>query len=347
MGYYVEDGDMNTKDIDYILEIAKCQSISRAARNLYISQPALSRFLSNLEEELQTPLFIREKNTLTLTDAGTTYVEYAFAVRQLTQKMLDDIETINFHNKDVLKVGYTMASNFLSFYQISQEFNQMYPSIELKFTRVYDRDIKEGLEDTTLTFGLSTQPEESGSSLDYYNCFESPMLIVVPKHMDITLPPSAVMEKPDCKYPWIDIKAITDQPFALQSDKCRIRKQIDFILGQMDINLANVPITTDNSLTALLYTEQGYTLCISTESTVRHLHLEERCNLYCFGEPPAIRKNGILYLKSKKFSRQEKDCFNLLKKHLINNGSEIADSAPTLHLPAPSSATAKPAAGKA
>ena len=60
----------------YFLQIADCKSISRAAESLYISQPALTKYLRKLEEELGVQLFERRQGTLKITDAGQYFYEY-------------------------------------------------------------------------------------------------------------------------------------------------------------------------------------------------------------------------------------------------------------------------------
>ena len=61
---------MNEKDYQYTLTIAKCQSFSKAAELLYISQPALSRYISALEKRLGVVLFDRSATPIQLTSAG-------------------------------------------------------------------------------------------------------------------------------------------------------------------------------------------------------------------------------------------------------------------------------------
>ena len=65
---------INEKRIQYLLSVAQEQNITTAAKKLYISQPALSRMILDLEQELGTPLFIRERNALRLTQAGAVYL---------------------------------------------------------------------------------------------------------------------------------------------------------------------------------------------------------------------------------------------------------------------------------
>ena len=55
---------MDIKKLCYILEIARQQNLSKAAKNLGVSQPALSKYLTRLEEELGTPLFLSRNRQL-------------------------------------------------------------------------------------------------------------------------------------------------------------------------------------------------------------------------------------------------------------------------------------------
>ena len=71
---------MDIKNPEYILEIARQQSVTRAAQKLFITQSTLSQYLLKLESELNTPLFIREKNRLVPTGAGQVYIQAAQAV---------------------------------------------------------------------------------------------------------------------------------------------------------------------------------------------------------------------------------------------------------------------------
>ncbi|MBR1912683.1 MAG: LysR family transcriptional regulator [Treponema sp.] len=56
--------------IEQFLAVVECGTVSKAAEKLNITQPALSRSLQNLEYELKTPLFVRSKNKLVLTETG-------------------------------------------------------------------------------------------------------------------------------------------------------------------------------------------------------------------------------------------------------------------------------------
>lgn len=81
---------MTITQILYVLEIARCQSVSKAAENLFISQPALSAQIRKLEEELGCELFRREHQGVSLTAAGRTFCENAKPVKMAWQKLQEE-----------------------------------------------------------------------------------------------------------------------------------------------------------------------------------------------------------------------------------------------------------------
>ena len=74
---------MDIKNPEYILEIARQQSVTHAAEKLFVTQSTLSLYLLKLENELGTPLFSREKSGLVPTEAGHVYLHAARAVVQI------------------------------------------------------------------------------------------------------------------------------------------------------------------------------------------------------------------------------------------------------------------------
>ena len=68
---------MNIQQLTYIVEIAKCNSISRAAEYLFVSQPALSQQIRNLEKELGYCVFRRTRKGLELTEKGNLFYQKA------------------------------------------------------------------------------------------------------------------------------------------------------------------------------------------------------------------------------------------------------------------------------
>lgn len=101
---------MNITQIKYVLEIAASSSIHEAATKLFISQPALSSSVKDLEDELGILIFRRSNKGITLTDAGREFVSYAKkAVGQY--EILED----RFISKDSGKERFSVSTQHYNF----------------------------------------------------------------------------------------------------------------------------------------------------------------------------------------------------------------------------------------
>jgi LysR family transcriptional regulator, nitrogen assimilation regulatory protein len=78
---------MDLRVLRYFVKIAELRSITKAARRLHIAQPSLTRQLHQLEEELETTLFVRLSRGVTLTEAGELLLEHASRVLHDVERM--------------------------------------------------------------------------------------------------------------------------------------------------------------------------------------------------------------------------------------------------------------------
>ena len=86
---------MDLRVLHYFLTVAKEQSFARAAAQLHITQPTLSRQLAALEGELGTVLFDRGGRTITLTDEGILLKRRALEIIDLEDKIIDEFKGSN------------------------------------------------------------------------------------------------------------------------------------------------------------------------------------------------------------------------------------------------------------
>ena len=97
---------MNTHQIECFLEAARELNFTRAAENLRLPQPAVSRYIASLESELDTKLFTRERNRkITLTEAGKAY----FNLFQRTETELSLTRTILAEKPETLRLGINLS----------------------------------------------------------------------------------------------------------------------------------------------------------------------------------------------------------------------------------------------
>ena len=104
---------MNILHLKYAVEVAKTRSISKAAENLYMGQPNLSRAIKELEESLGITIFRRTTKGISITPDGEEFLQYA---RQIVQKV-DEVEQI-YHNGRQKKQSFSVSvprASYLSY----------------------------------------------------------------------------------------------------------------------------------------------------------------------------------------------------------------------------------------
>lgn len=124
---------MELRHLKYFVVVAENLSFNRAANRLYISQPALSRQIKNLEDELGTALFQRQTNGLKLTEAGQFFLEQAQDILQRSHAAVQTIQS-RYSNTDApLRIGYipTILQSFLG--EALHRFGHAYPQVPIRF----------------------------------------------------------------------------------------------------------------------------------------------------------------------------------------------------------------------
>jgi len=97
---------MELRHLRYFVTVAEELNISRASARLRISQPAVSRQLRDLEEELGVALFRREKSGLKLTPAGDTFLAHARDLLRRSGDAVKQMESFGKRAKEIVRVGY-------------------------------------------------------------------------------------------------------------------------------------------------------------------------------------------------------------------------------------------------
>ncbi len=144
---------MDVKYLNYILAIANRHNMTKAAEDLFVSQSSLSQYLSRLEQELGTPLFVRSKNELSLTPAGTLYVEAAQKVIEIQKELYRSIDALS--QKGRIRTGVTSKWGLRMLSEIIPLFREQYPGVLIEITENNAPDLKDALNAGNLDVGLA------------------------------------------------------------------------------------------------------------------------------------------------------------------------------------------------
>ncbi len=168
---------MDLDQLRYFLQVARRQSFTRAAEGLGISQPALSRSIRKLEEELGQPVFERKTRSLSLTDAGTllqSRAQQVLAILEDTKaEITDDGQSGRLRIGAIPTIGPYFLPNVLR--RFSQKFPEATLIVQENTTEALLKSCRQGEIDlAVLALPLSAK------YLEVEELFEEELLLVLP-----------------------------------------------------------------------------------------------------------------------------------------------------------------------
>lgn len=172
---------MELRHLKYFVAVAEELNFSRAAVRLSISQPALSRQIKNLEDELTVVLFLRQSDGLILTEAGKYFLEQA---KDILHRSHVAVQTIKAHYTDThepLVIGYipTILQSFLG--QTLHRFGVAYPEVAVRFQEMPPSEQVRALRDGAIDIAFMGNPPDELDSEFVVKCVKKvPIAAVLP-----------------------------------------------------------------------------------------------------------------------------------------------------------------------
>lgn len=207
----------------YVYEVYKERSFTKAAQNLYISQPSLSARIKKIEEIIGEPLFDRSTTPLQLTEVGKVYIEAAEEITQIEQRVENYINDLAGLKTGNLAVG---ASTLFAAYVVPSlitQFNQKFPDVHIQLIEGNTAELEEMLGSNALDFVIDNYHYDSTLYNKELYCEEN-ILLAVPKHFAVNeelgmyqLSYKNIKNKNylNQKYPAVPLGRFADLPFIM------------------------------------------------------------------------------------------------------------------------------------
>lgn len=168
---------IDRRQCSYVLTIAECRSFSRAAEQLYIAQPSLSRYIKNLEAELGICLFDRDKIPLELTPAGETFILYIRKFQALEIEMKQELSAFGHSSSNELHIG---SLTFLASYilpVVIPVFVESFPQAEVNIREYRSNQLKNSLLSHDVDLFITNLPP-SHPELDFCTIAKDRVLLI-------------------------------------------------------------------------------------------------------------------------------------------------------------------------
>lgn len=130
---------MKLEQIVYALEIARCGSISKAAKNLLLTQPNLSSSIKNLEDDIGFKIFQRLPRGVSVTTKGTQFLEYAESIC----KDVENINAIGSNSNSLTPINFSLSTQSFSyimdnFLALHSNYNSNITNFKIKHSHYFE-----------------------------------------------------------------------------------------------------------------------------------------------------------------------------------------------------------------
>jgi len=199
------------------LAIAREGHLTRAARTLHRTQPAVSAQLRKLEDELGVQLFHRTARGMVLTEEGTLYRRYAEQAAIWLEDGRRALDEVGALTKGALSIGAGATATTYLLPELLREYHQRFPGIRLHVREQGSAAVVEGVRDGTLDLGFVTLPVEADQGLSFVPWRSDELRLIVPPTFRVALAAQS-------EFCWADLEGC---PLVLFEAGTAVRRLID------------------------------------------------------------------------------------------------------------------------
>ncbi|WP_342600977.1 LysR family transcriptional regulator [Psychrobacillus sp. FSL H8-0483] len=213
---------MEWQRLEYFQTLAEVQHMTRAAELLSISQPALSRSIAGLEEEIGVPLFDRRGRSIVLNRYGQMFLQRVNRIIKELNDGLEDIHQLINPEQGEVTLGFLHTLGTSSVPNIIRAFHQQYPDITFQFkqnhTHTQLKQLKSGELDLCLL--ASTEDEKL---IEWTELWRDELYVIVPTNHPLAMGKS------------ISLTEVAEESFISMKKGYALRKTTDEIFEEAGV----------------------------------------------------------------------------------------------------------------
>ena len=286
-------GQLSNKNMQYVVAVEKHRSISAAAESLYISQPALSRFINNLEKRLGVKLFNRNSKQFVPTYEGECYIAQAKRIILLEKQLEDELASIATNRRGRLRLALPMFRSSYIIPYILPEFYRLYPNVEVMLSEVSSRVLEKLLIEGEVDFAFMNTEVKQPDIVSTVVRKDKILLAVAGSHRLFEFG----AHDHSGGYPSIDIAEFKDERFILQSSEQRTRQVADRIFEAAKIT-PKILLETRSIEATLKLVCEGLGVCLVSETYARNTLLTKPLAFYFIDSPLAVTDILLAHMRN-------------------------------------------------
>lgn len=168
---------MDFKQLETFVAVVKLKSFSKAAENLFITQPTVSNHILNLEKELNTVLINRTNKNVTLTTAGTLLYKYAIDILNKRDNAVFSLNQFKGKIEGVLEISSSTIPEQYYLPPLLREFNKIYPDVKYDLKKYDTSQVIHKILSGEIDFGIVGAKKDYGQ-LSYIDIMNDNIIFV-------------------------------------------------------------------------------------------------------------------------------------------------------------------------
>lgn len=296
---------MNLKQLEAFVQVAEGGSFSKAAKQLFLTQPTISAHISSLEKELNARLFVRNTKEVKLSDDGKDLYRYARQMIDLQKKIEERFSTGKEESKHLITIAASTIPAQYLLPKILLKFNEKYPKEQVKLIETDSTQVITQIIDHMVDVGFT------GTVLEKKHCKYIPFY----KDELVVITPNT--EKYQGLYQNLeDISWISEERLIMREEGSGTRKEAGKQLRAAGINLDKLKIiaSIENQETIKKSVKQG--MGISVISKLAAADEVKYGDLLTFPIPKADqgRDINLVYNKNYQMSKSAERFVKVVKE---------------------------------
>ena len=169
---------MTTKQIDYCIELAHTLNFSRAANNMFVSQPTFSYQIRLLEDEIGFTIFERSGKGAALTPAGAQFVSFLAGMRQDLKRAIEQGQNFSAKYYDSISICTMVRQAVYFLPEAMRMFEESEPNVQITPIFQYENSMESFLQnETDIVFALKEQTKQV-AGVQVHDLFESRIYLI-------------------------------------------------------------------------------------------------------------------------------------------------------------------------
>jgi LysR family nitrogen assimilation transcriptional regulator len=293
---------MELKELRSFMRVARAGSVSRAAEELRLAQPALSRQIRKLEHELGVALFARHGRGMRLSAAGSLLLERAEAITHLVHQTSEEIKEDRSPQRGRIALGVPPAAGRILIPAFAERFQRAWPQTTLHMREGVSSSLQEWLVEKRLDIAMLHNPPH----LEALNI--SPLLT---ERMWVIGPPARHIKaaKPRASF---RIRDLAELPLILPNMAHANRRLVENAAMEQGIRL-RIKIEADSVTFAKAMVGRGLGYTILTYAAVQEEVTRKKLTIYPIANPTLSTKVTIVTLRDKQLPKMTQDASALLR----------------------------------